>query len=181
MSTYILGISCFYHDSAACLIRDGKIIGAVQEDRFTRKKHDSSFPFQAIQWCLKEGSLNAGGLDYIVFYEKPFIKFERILETFLSYAPSGIRQFLQAMPLWLKQKLWIPDIIRQELGFRGKILFCAHHESHAASAFYPSPFNEAAFLTMDGGTGEAKVVRKSDESAIPGYGDMGDDGDDGGL
>ncbi|MFA5276825.1 MAG: carbamoyltransferase N-terminal domain-containing protein, partial [Candidatus Omnitrophota bacterium] len=146
----ILGISCFYHDSAACLIRDGKIIGAVQEDRFTRKKHDSSFPFQAIQWCLKEGSLNAGGLDYIVFYEKPFIKFERILETFLSYAPSGIRQFLQAMPLWLKQKLWIPDIIRQELGFRGKILFCAHHESHAASAFYPSPFNEAAFLTMDG-------------------------------
>ncbi|MGA2775324.1 MAG: carbamoyltransferase [Candidatus Omnitrophota bacterium] len=146
----ILGISCFYHDSAACLISDGKVIGAVQEDRFTRKKHDSSFPSHAIQWCLKESSLNGNGLDYVVFYEKPFIKFERILETCLSYAPSGVRQFLQAMPLWLKQKLWIPDIIRKELGYQGKVLFCTHHESHAASVFYPSPFNEAAFLTMDG-------------------------------
>ena len=146
----ILGISCFYHDSAACLISDGKVIAAVQEDRFTRKKHDSSFPSCAIQWCLKEGLINCNDLDYIVFYEKPFVKFERIVETYLNYAPSGIRQFLQAMPPWLKQKLWIPDIIRKELGFRGKILFCPHHESHAASAFYPSPFNEAAFLTMDG-------------------------------
>ena len=146
----ILGISCFYHDSSACLVIDGKIIGAVQEERFTRKKHDSGFPIHAIQWCLKEASINCNDLDYVVFYEKPFVKFERIIETFLSYAPSGIRQFLQAMPLWLKQKLWIPDIIRKELGYRGEILFSSHHESHAASAFYPSPFNEAAFLTIDG-------------------------------
>ena len=146
----ILGISCFYHDSAACLVINGKIIGAVQEERFTRKKHDSDFPIHAIQWCLKEGAISHSDLDYIVFYEKPFVKFERIIETYLNYAPSGIGQFLQAMPLWLKQKLWIPDIIRKELGYQGKILFSTHHESHAASAFYPSPFNEAAFLTMDG-------------------------------
>ena len=146
----ILGISCFYHDSAACLVIDGKIIAAAQEERFTRKKHDSGFPSQAIQWCLKEGGINCSDLDFIVFYEKPFVKFERIIETSLSYAPSGISQFLQAMPLWLKQKLWIPDIIRKELGYQGKILFSSHHESHAASAFYPSPFHEAVFLTMDG-------------------------------
>jgi len=146
----ILGISCFYHDSAACLVWDGEIIAAVQEERFTRKKHDFNFPINAIDWCLKEGGITAKELDFVVFYDKPFIKFERILETYLTYAPSGIRQFIQAMPLWLKQKLWIPELIRKELGYRGKILFVEHHESHAASAFYPSPFKEAAFLTMDG-------------------------------
>src|SRR3989338_2733656 len=140
MAMNILGISCFYHDSAACLVRDGEIIAAVQEERFTRKKHDFNFPVNSINWCLKEGSVTAGDLDFVVFYDKPFIKFERILETYLSYAPSGIRQFIQAMPLWLKQKLWIPQIIKEELGYEGKVLFTSHHESHAASAFYPSPF-----------------------------------------
>ena len=147
----ILGISAFYHDSAACLVRDGDIVGAAQEERFTRKKHDFGFPANAIKWCLQAGGVAEQGLDYVVFYDKPFIKFERILETELTYAPSGVRQFIQAMPLWLKQKLWLPELIRKELpGYKGKILFCGHHESHAASAFYPSPFNDAAFLTMDG-------------------------------
>ena len=146
----ILGISCFYHDSAACLVSDGKIIRAAQEERFTRKKHDFNFPVHAINWCLEEGKISSKDLDYVVFYDKPFIKFDRILETALTYAPSGIRQFIQAMPLWLKQKLWIPEIIREQLGYQGKVLFCEHHESHAASAFYPSPFKEAAFLTIDG-------------------------------
>jgi len=146
----ILGISCFYHDSAACLVRDGEIIAAVQEERFTRKKHDFNFPLNSINWCLSQGGIRSQELDFVVFYDKPFIKFERILETALTYAPSGIRQFVQAMPLWLKQKLWIPELIRKELDYSGKILFTEHHESHAASAFYPSPFKEAAFLTMDG-------------------------------
>jgi len=146
----ILGISCFYHDSAACLVRDGEIIAAVQEERFTRKKHDFNFPSRSIEWCLKEGNISVDDLDFVVFYDKPFIKFERILETSLVYAPSGLSQFIQAMPLWLKQKLWIPEVIQKELKFKGKILFAAHHESHAASAYYPSPFQEAAFLTMDG-------------------------------
>jgi carbamoyltransferase len=146
----ILGISCFYHDSAACLVRDGEIIASVQEERFTRKKHDFSFPSHSINWCLKETGITSNNLDFVVFYDKPWIKFERILETSLTYAPSGIRQFIQAMPLWLKQKLWIPELIRKELDYQGKILFTEHHESHAASAFYPSPFREAAFLTMDG-------------------------------
>lgn len=146
----ILGISCFYHDSAACLVRDGKIIGAAQEERFTRKKHDFDFPAQAINWCLSAGKISVKDIDFVVFYDKPFIKFERILETALTYAPSGISQFIQAIPLWLKQKLWIPEIIEDQLDYQGKILFCGHHESHAASAFYPSPFKEAAFLTIDG-------------------------------
>lgn len=147
---YILGISCFYHDSAACLVRDGEIISAAQEERFTRKKHDSSFPINSINWCLKYAGLSIKDVELVAFYDKPFIKFERILETALTYAPSGIRQFIQAMPLWLKEKLWIPETIRKELGYAGKLLFSEHHESHAASAFYPSPFKEAAFLTMDG-------------------------------
>ena len=146
----ILGISCFYHDSAACLLRDGEIVAAVQEERFTRKKHDSSFPHNSVNWCLGEAGIGVKDLDFVVFYEKPWIKFERILETSLSYAPSGIRQFIRAMPLWLKQKFWMPDVIRKELGYEGKVLFTGHHDSHAASAFYPSPFKEAAFLTMDG-------------------------------
>jgi carbamoyltransferase len=131
-------------------VRDGEVIAAVQEERFTRRKHDFNFPVNSINWCLKEAGIAVKDLDFVVFYDKPFIKFERILETSLTYAPTGVRQFIQAMPLWLKQKLWIPELIRKELGYHGKILFTEHHESHAASAFYPSPFKEAAFLTMDG-------------------------------
>lgn len=147
---HILGISCFYHDSAACLLRDGEIIAAAQEERFSRKKHDAGFPIWAIRWCLTEAGIKAGDLDFVVFYEKPLLKFERILETALSRVPFGIRPFLKAMPLWLKEKLWIPSIIRKELNYQGRILFSEHHESHAASSFYPSPFKKAAFLTMDG-------------------------------
>src|SRR4030042_2425577 len=146
----ILGISCFYHDSAVSLVQNGEIIAAVQEERFTRKKHDFSFPINAINWCLKEGNISSPELDFVFFYDKPLIKFERILETYLSYAPSGIRQFMQAVPLWLKQKLWIRELISKELSYKGRILFTEHHESHAASAFFPSPFHEAAILTMDG-------------------------------
>ncbi|MEW6510481.1 MAG: carbamoyltransferase [Bacteroidota bacterium] len=147
---YILGISCYYHDSAAALIKDGVILAAAQEERFTRRKHDFRFPSQAIAWCLAHAGIVSDQLECVVFYDKPFVKFERILETYLAYAPRGFRSFLMAMPLWLKEKLWIPQLIRDELGFDGKILFTEHHESHAASAFYPSPFAHAAFLTMDG-------------------------------
>ena len=146
----ILGISAYYHDSAACLIRDGKIISAVQEERFSRKKHDSRFPELAIKSCLEQAGITADKLDYVAFYDKPFIKFERLLETYLAYAPVGIRSFVKAMPLWIKQKLWIPDLIRKKLGYEGPIIFPEHHESHAASAFFPSPFQRAAFLTLDG-------------------------------
>ena len=146
----ILGISCFYHDSAACLVRDGEILAAAQEERFSRKKHDFDFPTHAIDFCLHEAGLEVGDIDYIAFYDKPFVKFERILETYLAYAPRGLRSYLMALPLWLKQKLWIPDIIRKEIGYEGKIFFPEHHFSHAASAFFPSPFRQAAFLTMDG-------------------------------
>ncbi|MBU0987785.1 MAG: carbamoyltransferase [Proteobacteria bacterium] len=146
----ILGISAFYHDSAACLVRDGEIVAATQEERFTRKKHDFAFPRHAIDYCLKEGDLNGKDLDFVAFYDKPFIKFERILQTYLAYAPIGIKSFIKAMPLWVKQKLWIKDFIRRELDFEGKIIFPEHHESHAASAFFASPFQEAAFLTIDG-------------------------------
>jgi len=147
---YILGISCFYHDSAAALIRDGVIVAAAQEERFSRKKHDFSFPSGAIAWCLAHEKITAADLSCVTFYDKPFIKFERILETYLAYAPRGVRSFLMAMPLWLKEKLWIPQIISEELGYEGTILYPEHHMSHAASAFYPSPFRRAAFLTMDG-------------------------------
>tara|TARA_Y100000996_G_scaffold95340_1_gene68006 strand:- start:4019 stop:5836 length:1818 start_codon:yes stop_codon:yes gene_type:complete len=147
---YILGISAYYHDSAACILKDGKIIGAAQEERFTRKKHDQNFPINAIKYCLKEAGISASDLDFVAFYDKPFLKFERILETYLSYAPKGISSFLKAMPLWIKKKLWIKSLIQDEVGFNGKILFPEHHASHAASAFYASPFKDAAFLTMDG-------------------------------
>jgi len=146
----ILGISAFYHDSAACLVRDGEIISAAQEERFTRKKHDFSFPKNAARFCLASAGLEAADLDYVAFYDKPFIKFERILETYLAYAPRGIGTFVQAIPLWIKQKLWMKELIAKELGFTGQILFPEHHESHAASAFFPSPFQQAAFLTIDG-------------------------------
>jgi carbamoyltransferase len=146
----ILGISAYYHDSAACLVKDGIIISAAQEERFTRKKHDHSFPSNAIEYCLREAGVDTMGIDYVAFYEKPLLKFERILETYLSYAPLGIGSFLKAMPLWMKKKLWIKELIRNELNYSGKIIFPEHHESHAASAFFPSPFQEAAFITMDG-------------------------------
>jgi carbamoyltransferase len=145
----ILGISGFYHDSAACLVRDGRIIGVAQEERFSRKKHDLDFPAQAINWCLKKAEISVSDLDYVVFYDKPFIRFDRVIETSLAYAPSGIKQFIHSMPLWLKQRLWVPEVIQEKLGYQGKVLFCGHQESHAASAFYPSPFTEAAFLTID--------------------------------
>lgn len=147
---YILGISAFYHDSAACLVKDGVIMAAAQEERFTRKKHDHAFPSNAILYCLKEAGIKGSDLDYVAFYDKPFLKFERILETYLAYAPIGIKSFLKAMPLWIKKKLWIKELIKDELNYTGKIIFPEHHESHAASAFYPSPFQEAAFITMDG-------------------------------
>ena len=146
----ILGISAFYHDSAACVVKDGRIVSAAQEERFTRKKHDFSFPVNAIDWCMKEAGLEGADLDYVAFYDKPFLKFERILETYLAYAPEGIGSFIKAMPLWIKQKLWMKDLIVSDLDYRGKIIFPEHHESHAASAFFPSPYQEAAFLTVDG-------------------------------
>ncbi|MFH1352503.1 MAG: carbamoyltransferase [bacterium] len=148
-SVNILGISAFYHDSAACLVQDGELTEAAQEERFTRKKHDFSFPTNAINFCLQSKGLTSKDLNFVAFYEKPFLKFERILETHLSYAPLGIRSFLKSMPLWIKQKIWMKEFIAAETGFDGKIIFPEHHESHAASAFFPSPFKAAAFLTMD--------------------------------
>ena len=131
-------------------MQDGKIVAAAQEDRFSRIKHDHNFPEQAIKFCLKEGKVIVSDMDYVVFYDKPFLKFERMLETYLAYAPLGIRSFLMAIPLWIRKKLWIPDLIEKSLGYKGEILFMEHHESHAASAFFLSPFKRAAFLTMDG-------------------------------
>lgn len=147
---HILGISCYYHDAAAALISDGKIVYAAQEERFTRKKHDQNFPDHAIDWCLKEAGLTVNSLDAVAFYDKPFLKFERILETFLAYAPAGIRAAWKALPVWIKHKLWISEHIRNKLKYEGLLLFPEHHQSHAASAFFPSPFSEAAILTMDG-------------------------------
>ena len=149
--TYILGISAFYHDSAACLVKDGEILSAVQEERYTRKKHDPEFPLNAVRFCLRQAGLAPKDLELVAFYDKPFIKFQRLLFTYLTYAPAGIQSFLQAMPLWLKRKLWLKSLIQEELkGYDGKIIFPEHHYSHAASCFYPSAFEEAAFLTMDG-------------------------------
>ncbi len=147
---YILGISAFYHDSAACLVKDGEIIAAAQEERFTRKKHDFRFPAHAVNFCLNFEGIKIEDVEIVTFYDKPFLKFERLLETYLTYAPVGIKSFLKAMPLWIKEKLWMKDLIKNELGYSGKVLFPEHHESHAASAFFPSPFREAAILTMDG-------------------------------
>ena len=147
---YIIGISAFYHDSAACILKDGKIIAAAQEERFTRKKHDQNFPFNAVKYCLNEASISIDEVEIVAFYDKPFLKFERILETYLTYAPRGLSSFLKAMPLWIKKKLWIKTLIQDKLGFSGKIFFPEHHASHAASAFYASPYKDAAFLTMDG-------------------------------
>jgi carbamoyltransferase len=158
MSIQILGISAYYHDSAAALLVDGRIIAAVQEERFSRKKHDARFPASAISFCLTEAGIELADVDHIVFYDKPLLKFERLLETYLSYAPRGFRSFVAAMPIWLKDKLFLKKTLRSELadlsGLKESelpsLLFCEHHESHAASAFYPSPFDRAAVLCMDG-------------------------------
>lgn len=150
MASYILGISCFYHDSAAALIKDGEIIAAAQEERFTRKKHDFNFPEKAIKYCLEEAKIETKDLSFVAFYDKPLLKFERILLTYISYAPFGFKSFFKAIPLWLKERLWMSHLISEKLNFNGKILFTEHHESHAAASFYPSPFKEAAILTMDG-------------------------------
>ena len=156
---YILGISAFYHDSAACLIKNGEIIAAAQEERFTRKKHDLAFPKHAIQYCIQEANINPSHLDHIVFYEKPFVKFERLLETYLAFAPKGFKSFVKAMPIWIKEKLFQKAALTKELSaalggddadWDEKILFSEHHLSHAASAYYPSPFESAAVLTLDG-------------------------------
>src|SRR5262245_15757556 len=153
----ILGVSAFYHDSAACLVRDGEIIAAAQEERFTRKKHDARFPVNAVRYCLDEGSVRLSELDYIVFYDKPLLKFERLLETYASFAPRGLRSFLMSMPIWMTEKLFLKKLLLEqlrevELSIEKvpSLLFGEHHESHAASAFYPSPYQRAVVLCMDG-------------------------------
>ncbi len=172
----ILGISAFYHDSAACLVQDGKIVAAAQEERFTRKKHDAGFPHNAVEFCLKAGGITSQDLDYVAYYDKPFIKFERILETYLAYAPSGIGSFIKAIPMWIKEKIWMKDLIQKNLDYSGKIIFPSHHESHAASAFYPSPYHKAAVLTLDGvgewatasyGVGEGNDIKLLAELRFP--------------
>ena len=158
MSKSILGLSAYYHDSAAALIRDGEIVAAAQEERFTRKKHDSRFPTHAVRYCVEEGGLDIRELSHLVFYDKPLVKFERLLETYLSYAPKGLKSFMAAMPVWLKEKLYLKSTLKKELADLGEceiadlppLLFCEHHQSHAASAFYPSPFDSAAVLCLDG-------------------------------
>jgi carbamoyltransferase len=166
-STYILGISAFYHDSAAALLRDGEIVAASSEDRFTRKKGDSDFPARAVEFCLREAGIGMKDVGYVGFYDKPLLKFERILETYLGVAPRGYGQFLKAGPLWIKEKLYQDKMLRDALGdWEGPLLYSEHHESHAASAFFPSPFEEAAILTMDGvgewATASAGVGRGND-------------------
>lgn len=146
----ILGISAFYHDSAAALLINGEIMAAAQEERFTRKKNDSEFPVNSIDYCLKSNNLDINDIDYIVFYDKPLLKFERLINTYLNTAPKGFNTYIKSMPAWLRQKLWIPEIIKKNLNYQGKVLFTEHHQSHAGSAFYPSPFETAAILTVDG-------------------------------
>ena len=153
----VLGISAFYHDSAAAIVEDGEVVAAAQEERFTRKKHDARFPANAVDYCLREARVSLDGFDYIVFYDKPLLKFERLLETYLSFAPRGFKSFSMAIPVWLREKLFLKDLITRELKTRGsrkdleeRLIFSEHHLSHAASAFFPSPFDEAAVLTMDG-------------------------------
>ena len=155
---YILGVSAFYHDSAACLINDGHIIAAAQEERFTRKKHDPDFPRNAISYCIDEANISVAEIAHVVFYEKPFVKFERLLETYLAFAPKGFRSFSSAMPLWIKEKLFqktiiiehLSEVLDSKINWNDRLLFSEHHLSHAASAFYPSPFKNAAILTLDG-------------------------------
>src|SRR5689334_14766529 len=148
----ILGVSAFYHDSAACLVQDGRIVAAAQEERFSRKKHDEGFPREAAAYCLRAGGISARALDFVAFYDKPLLKFDRLLETYLAHWPTGFRMFRRALPLWLRQKLHTPRELDRGLGgeYKGRYLFLEHHESHAASAFFPSPFDEAAIVTLDG-------------------------------
>ena len=176
MTRTILGLSAFYHDSAACLLVDGRIVAAAQEERFSRKKHDAEFPAHAARYCLAEGGISAEEVDYVTFYDKPLLKFERLFETYLDYAPLGFASFRAAMPIWLTNRLWMEETIRRELGTSARILFSDHHESHAASAFYPSPFEEAALLTMDGvgewatsslGIGKGNVIELISELRFP--------------
>ena len=171
-----LGLSAFYHDSAACLVRDGKIVAAAQEERFTRKKHDSNFPKEAVSYCLREAKIDINRVDCVAFYEKPFLKFDRILHSYLAYAPAGLKSFLMAIPLWIRERVWMKELIRRELGCDCKIFFPTHHESHAASAFFPSPFVEAALLTVDGvgewtttsfGIGRANHIQMLGELRFP--------------
>ena len=172
----VLGISAWYHDSAACLVQDGRVVAAAQEERFTRRKHDPAFPRRAAEACLRLGGIGVGDLTAVAFYDKPFQKLERILESHLAVAPRGLPAFLKAIPTWLDQKLWVPDQVERELGFRGPVLFPEHHQSHAASAFFPSPFEAAAFLTLDGvgewatasyGTGRGSQLTLAAEQRFP--------------
>ena len=162
----ILGISAFYHDSAAALIDNGRIVAAAQEERFTRRKHDASFPHSAITYCLEEAGVTAETLDHVVFYDKPFLKFERLLETYIALAPRGFRSFKMSIPLWLREKLFQKNLLRDEFekfseSFeKGRLLFCEHHLSHAASAFYPSPFDDAVVLTMDASVNGPRPPRR---------------------
>ena len=176
--TAILGLSAYYHDAAAALVVDGVIVAAAQEERFTRIKHDHRFPRQAVEYCLSEAGLRAEDIDHVVFYEKPFLKFERLLETYLAVAPAGFRSFLLAMPLWIREKLRLPAEMSSGLDRRyaGRFVFLEHHESHAASAFFPSPFEEAAILTLDGvgewatatlGHGSGRKIALSHELKFP--------------
>jgi len=177
MATHILGISAYYHDSAACLVSGDAIVAAAQEERFTRKKHDAGFPAHAVAYCLQQAGLTIGDVDYLGFYEKPLVKFGRLLESYLAVAPRGLHSYLLALPQWLTTKLWLADVIRHELGRDDlDVLFGDHHESHAASAFYPSPFEEAAILTMDGvgewatssiGAGRGSVLETLKEQRFP--------------
>ena len=153
----VLGLSAYYHDSAAALIQDGVIVAAAQEERFTRKKHDAHFPTHALQYCLSAAGVGLAGIDRVVFYDKPFLKFERLIETYVAFAPRGFKSFRMSIPLWLREKLFLKDLLTKELkkldskgGWNGELLFSEHHLSHAASAFFPSPFEEAVVLTMDG-------------------------------
>ena len=174
----ILGISAFFHDSAAAVVSDGRIVAAAEEERFSRRKHDDSFPSRAVAFCLESAGIQANGLDAVVFYEKPLVKFERLLETTLAFAPRGFRSFLAAMPRWLQTKLHLPREIDRGLegSYDGPIFFTTHHESHAASGFYPSPFAEAAILTLDGvgewstaswGIGRGSAIRLEAEMRFP--------------
>ena len=174
----ILGISAFYHDSAAALVRDGVIVAAAQEERFTRKKHDYRFPTHAVEYCLGEAGITAEQIDHVAFYDKPLLKFERLLETYIAYAPRGFKLFLMGMPLWMREKLFLPRVMDRALDgkYRGRYIFTEHHESHAASAFFPSPYDEAAILTLDGvgewatgsvGVGRGNTIELLEEMHFP--------------
>jgi carbamoyltransferase len=164
---YVLGISCYYHDSAACLLKDGEIIAAAQEERFTRVRHDQEFPTQAIKYCLKQAGITIDKVDYVGFYDKPLIKFERILTTYVATWPRSYPSFIKSTPLWLRKKLWIPHLIKKELGYEGEVLMCEHHISHAASAFLVSPYQESAIVTVDGvGEWATSTICKGEGSDI---------------